>query len=310
MFLNLSFKKIESRVDMELRNILSFLRVNELGSFSKAAESMGYAQSPDTMQIQQLEEELGKPLFDRFGRTVTLTDFGTRYLPLARQMYQTSQEMLNLSIEPEKLTGTIKIGIIESLFFSNFQQLLHKYQVQFPEVTLEFSLASSTELYGLLAKNKVDIICCLSDNLIKQRFVTMRAISVPVVFVSNPSNRLAKCCAVPLKELVQERFVGAEEIGIYQQLLLKLLADHGLTTRENVRLNSTRGIVEILKYSDGISFLPEYTVKKDVEQGDLDIIDMDIPQIDITVLSMIHKDKWISPQMRGMIHLLQNECWL
>ena len=61
---------------MELRTIFTFLRAAELRNFSKAADSLGYAQSTVTMQIQQLEEELGKPLFDRFNRSIALTAFG------------------------------------------------------------------------------------------------------------------------------------------------------------------------------------------------------------------------------------------
>lgn len=81
---------------MELRNVYTFIRAAELKNFSKTAELLGYAQSTVTMQIHQLEEELGKPLFDRLGRTVSLTTFGEACLPLARKLYATAQEMQSL----------------------------------------------------------------------------------------------------------------------------------------------------------------------------------------------------------------------
>ena len=102
---------------MELRTIFTFLRAAELRNFSKAADSLGYAQSTVTMQIQQLEEELGKPLFDRFNRSIALTAFGESFLPLARRMYSTAQEMHALSVDPAELTGTLRIGLVESLLF-------------------------------------------------------------------------------------------------------------------------------------------------------------------------------------------------
>lgn len=295
---------------MELRNVISFLRVTELGSFSKAAESMGYAQSTVTMQIQQLEEELGKPLFDRFGRTVSLTDFGEIYLPLARQMYNISLEMQTLASIPTALSGTLKIGIIESIFYSNFQNLIPKYQAQYPKVTLDFQIASSTELYELLFKNKVDIICCLAESLMEQKFVTLLSKPAPLVFVSNRANRLANSRMVSLEQLAQESFILTEEISIYHQILLKLFADHRLPLQQSIRLKSTRGIVEVLQYNNGVSFLPEYVVRREVKQGYLKIIHTDIPQTEATALAAVHKDKWISPQMKGMIHLLQDENWL
>ena len=53
--------------DMEIRNIITFVRIAELQNFSKAAEQLGYSQSAVTMQIKQLEAELNTQLFERIG---------------------------------------------------------------------------------------------------------------------------------------------------------------------------------------------------------------------------------------------------
>ena len=61
---------------MELRTVNTFLHVAELHSFSQAARELGYSQSAVSVQIRQLEQELGQRLFDRIGKNVYLTDFG------------------------------------------------------------------------------------------------------------------------------------------------------------------------------------------------------------------------------------------
>ena len=61
---------------MEIRNILTFLKVAGTQNFSKAAEQLGYSQSAVTIQIQQLEKELGTQLFERIGKRVYLTEKG------------------------------------------------------------------------------------------------------------------------------------------------------------------------------------------------------------------------------------------
>ena len=66
---------------MELRNLRTFQAVVDRGSYQRAAEYLGYAQSTVTAQIQQLEEEMGVPLFERVGRRMTLTEAGWRALP-------------------------------------------------------------------------------------------------------------------------------------------------------------------------------------------------------------------------------------
>ena len=68
---------------MELRNIQAFIKVAELKSFSRAGEQMGYSQSAVTVQIRQLEKELGQPLLERLGKQVKITQAGERFLPKA-----------------------------------------------------------------------------------------------------------------------------------------------------------------------------------------------------------------------------------
>lgn len=67
---------------MEIRNLESFIQVAELGSFTKAAESLGYTQSSVSTQIRQLENELGIPLFERINHSVKLTERARKYFPL------------------------------------------------------------------------------------------------------------------------------------------------------------------------------------------------------------------------------------
>lgn len=69
---------------MELREIRTFLQIAQKQSFSKAAEALGYSQAAVTVQIKQLEEELGIHLFDRLGKKTVLTHHGGDLLPLCR----------------------------------------------------------------------------------------------------------------------------------------------------------------------------------------------------------------------------------
>ena len=65
---------------MEVRNLITFLKIIETGSFSKAAEQLTYSQSTVTVQIQQLEEEIGVPLFEHRKGKIVLNDYGRCFL--------------------------------------------------------------------------------------------------------------------------------------------------------------------------------------------------------------------------------------
>ena len=102
---------------MELRQIETFLRIAELGSFSRAAEKLGYSQSAVTMQMKQLERELGVRLVDRIPRGAQLTDQGRAFAFYARELMAVSQRAVaaaRIDEGDEKgMIGSLRIGGVE-----------------------------------------------------------------------------------------------------------------------------------------------------------------------------------------------------
>ena len=105
---------------MELRLLTTFLKVAQLQSFSKAAESLGYSQSAVTVQVQQLENELGVRLFDRIGKTVSITHYGQEFIPYARDVVSAAARAVSFTVQERDLTGTLRIGTIESIMTASF----------------------------------------------------------------------------------------------------------------------------------------------------------------------------------------------
>ena len=77
---------------MEIRNLISFIQVAELNSFTKAADKLGYSQSTISFQIKQLEVELGCLLFERINHTITLTEHGRALLEYAHSINRLTEE--------------------------------------------------------------------------------------------------------------------------------------------------------------------------------------------------------------------------
>ncbi|GAE29926.1 LysR family transcriptional regulator [Halalkalibacter hemicellulosilyticus] len=121
---------------MELRHLITFRTIVDLGGFNKAAQKLGYAQSSITAHIKELETELGYPLFDRLGKKVTLTQTGRRFLPYALDiitLYTKSKEMIKESDEP---SGELTIGVSESLMIYWFPIIIMNFMGQYPNVQL------------------------------------------------------------------------------------------------------------------------------------------------------------------------------
>ena len=88
MFLKYNIDKIDDSggIPVELKNLRTFQTIVDQGSYQKAADCLGYTQSTVTIHIQQLEEELGIPLFERTGRRMVLTQVGEQALSQAREL--------------------------------------------------------------------------------------------------------------------------------------------------------------------------------------------------------------------------------
>lgn len=100
---------------MELRNLITFTHVAELGSFTKAAEQLGYSQSTISFQIKQLEEELGCLLFERINHSITLTERGRELVSYAHQVRALTDEFKESLTKDKELSGHIHIVTPDSI---------------------------------------------------------------------------------------------------------------------------------------------------------------------------------------------------
>ena len=121
---------------MDLRSLETFLEVAERSSFTRAGEYLGYSQPTVSFQIRQLEQELGVPLFDRIGHTVTLTDAGREALDYAQRICNLSREMTMGARQDQTIRGSIRLGMADSLCDPLIARNFHRFRRDYPGITL------------------------------------------------------------------------------------------------------------------------------------------------------------------------------
>lgn len=99
---------------MEFREISTFLQVAQHQSFSKAAKQLGYSQAAVTIQIKQLEGELGVHLFDRIGKQISLTHQGQIFYQYAVAIQKDLEQARSAVSDSSSLNGKLCLGTIES----------------------------------------------------------------------------------------------------------------------------------------------------------------------------------------------------
>ena len=98
---------------MDIKNLTTFVHVAELGSFSRAGERLGYSQPTISVQIRQLEQELGCQLFERINHTVALTERGRELLDYAHRITRLVDEMIDDAQELTEIHGNIRLAMAE-----------------------------------------------------------------------------------------------------------------------------------------------------------------------------------------------------
>ena len=140
---------------MEVRQLQIFRTLAEELNFTRTAEKVHTVQSNVTAQIKALEEELGTPLFDRFGRRVTLTDAGRNFLPFASQALAAmdqGQRAIQTGADP---SGPLRIGAPESILTYRLPEVLRAFRRHFPHVELIFRPYSNATIAARARGRKV-----------------------------------------------------------------------------------------------------------------------------------------------------------
>ena len=127
---------------MELRQLQTFMAITQTGSFSKAAQSLGYSQSAVTVQIRLLEQELDARLFDRMGKSVALTSQGRKFERYAANIIQEMNRAKNLNRKRDELSSPLSIGTLESLCFSKLPPILNHFRQEHPRVSIRIITGS------------------------------------------------------------------------------------------------------------------------------------------------------------------------
>lgn len=141
---------------LEIDQLRYFLRVAELGSFTRAAEDLRISQPALSRSIQKLEGELGKPVFHRKPRSLSLTDAGVLLEARARQVIRLLEDT-RAEIEDDGETGRLRIGAIPTVAPYLLPVLLKGFAREFPRATVTVHEAPTERLLRSCSQGDVDL---------------------------------------------------------------------------------------------------------------------------------------------------------
>ena len=289
---------------MELRNLITFIHVAELGSFTRAAEQLGYSQSTISFQIKQLEDELDCLLFERINHTITLTERGRELVSYAHQVRALTDDFKEGLTKEEECKGHIHIvtpdSVCEDMIYSRYIDFHNKY----PKISIKFTTADTSVMFDMLDHNEADAIITLDSHSYRKDYMIAKEEPLSMHFVANPKSKFAGKKNLKMQDIINEPFVLTEYGQGYRRVFDKELAKKSLEITPVLEIGRTDIITHIIAKSDMISYLPDFVTKEAVVAGELCYLDVCDMKIDIWKQLIYHKNKWMSKSLRTVIEYI------
>ena len=292
---------------MELRNLITFIHVAELGSFTKAAEQLGYSQSTVSFQIKQLEEELGCLLFERINHTITLTERGHKLISYAHGIRALMDEFKE-SLTKEELSGSIHIVTPDSICDDMINSHYIDFHEKYPSISIRFTTGDSALMLDMLDHNEADFIITLDSRLYNKDYIIAKEQPLSMHFVANAASKFAGKKKLSVKDIIDEPFILTEHGQGYRRVLDRELAKMSLEITPVLEIGRTDIITAMIAGNNMVSFLPDFVTKDLVDSGVLCYLDVCDIHIDIWKQLIYHKNKWMSKSLKTFIdYVKENE---
>jgi DNA-binding transcriptional LysR family regulator len=290
---------------MEIRNLISFKKICELNSFTKAASELGYSQSTVTMQIKQLESELQINLFDRIGKTIQLTNEGRSFLTYANEIILIADNAKLAMSKNNVLKGELKIGLLESVCTAFLPQILNEFHTTFPEVNTIIKIGTYNELAVMLNTNTIDLLWTFDIPIENKEWNKVFYYENDISIIASYKNPLAKLDIVQLTDLINKPFIFTEQSCSYRNIFESKLNSLGLQPNVFLEIGNTEIIKKFTASDLGISLLPQFTLTDELKNNTL--VCLNVPDFQLTMQGQlfVHKNKWITASINEFVNTVK-----
>lgn len=247
---------------LDLRALEIFRAVAVEGSVSKAASRLNRVQSNISTRLKQLEDQLGKPLFLRRNRGLTLTADGQLLLSYTERLLELSREA-GEALRQGKPAGTFRIGTMESTAAARLPEILSQYQELHPEVRIELQTGVAAALIdGLLAYDYEAVF--VAEPVAFERIVTQPVFEERLILIAPKSFP-----QLDNSHAISGRTVVAFEQGCaYRRYLEEWLLEAGIVPGRIMSVSSYLAILACVSAGTGYAVVPQSVLDMVATRGE------------------------------------------
>lgn len=256
-----------------LHQLRIFLAVARQGSFARAAEALHLSPPTLSLQVKQLADTVGQPLFEQLGKKIYLTAAGRTLADacadLERRMDQLSDDLAALQ-GVEK--GSLKLAILTTVKYT-VPKLLGGFCAAHPGIEVAMVVGNRENLLQRLALNQDDLY--IMGQPPEQMDVLSEAFGQnPLVLVAPPQHPLVGQAAIAPTRLANEPFILREPGSGTRLTAERFFATHGVTLKNRLEVGSNEAIKQTVAGGLGLAVLSAHTVGPELALGELARLDV------------------------------------
>jgi DNA-binding transcriptional LysR family regulator len=255
---------------VEIRQLRAFVAIAESGTFTAGAQRVHVTQAAISMQIRQLENEIGAKVFVRAPRHVILTEAGEHLLRRARQILREHDAALDEIAELAGAErGRLRIGSASAMVLTDqLPVILKELRKQHPRAEIAVTSGTSEALVEQILAGELDI-AFVSLPVDARGIQTERLSEDQLVAIASPRHKLAKQKTISAYTLAGERLILGERGGNTRRLIDQFFAQAGVTLKVAMELSRQAAIRRMVEEDMGVGIVPFESVREEVEKGRL-----------------------------------------
>lgn len=204
----------------------------------------------------------------------------------------------------DEVSGTLRVGSIESLINPYSAKLITEYHSRFPKVKLDIRTSHTSDLLQMIKQNSLDVAVGYGRKIADRDCCIAYASPYRLSFVAHPDNKLAgQRRKIRLGEVLAQPLLLTERDSIYRQELEEMAANQDAVISPTIEIDNTMILMELVQQGIGISFLPNYIFQKSISEKKLSILDVKGCNRKFWCQIFHHRNKWVSPAMKAFIDL-------
>jgi len=294
-------------MNITLRQLQIFSEVARCASMARAAESLHLTAPAVSMQIRELEAQVGLVLFDRDGRKIRLSTAGEYFLTHARRMLMVLKETNVAMARLKKLeSGLLTIGMVSTAKYF-VPRLLSQFRQDHSGIDIRLQVAGNRErLVALMQSGELDL--AVMGRPPRELATRAEAFAAhPMVFVAAPDHPMVALGQIPASELEAHPMIVREHGSGTRSTLQQFCSEHRCELRIAMEVSSNETIKQAVMAGMGVSFLSLHTIGLELRSGFLARLNvMDTPVM--RTWNVVHlQSKLLSPVAEAFRYFLIEE---